>query len=342
MATGTYMLAALTDLAMSGQLTGKGPSEPGHRAQWLREGNQPYSVKIGDKWVSFGRLDPIGFTAGIAADIAEAMLTAEAEIGEQEFSRVMVAAAFAVSNNVLSKTYMRGMAEFMGAITSADMKAWGYAQRIFASGVPAGVGAMTRLNDPYLRTARDLTDGIRRKIPGLSKDLPLYRDLWGREVSYKSGMGVLYDIFSPAYIKKHNPEPIDKELGRLEYYPDMPDKRVYFKGIKIELNGHQYSRYVQLAGNEVKHPAWNMGMKDFLNAVVSGDRAKSMGLSDIYAMKSDGPDGAKAQYIKSVINDYRERAKKQLLEEDKALAADVKLKQMRQPGNLMPELMGGE
>jgi len=58
---------------------------------------------------------------------------------------------------------------------------------------------------------------------------------------------------------------------------------------------------------------------DFLNDVVTGKGE----ISEVYRMLSDGPDGGKAQFIKARVSEYRELAKKQLLEEYPELAAYI-------------------
>ena len=44
---------------VSGDITGGGPSDPDLNKLWRQAGNQPYSVKMGDKWISYNRLDPM-------------------------------------------------------------------------------------------------------------------------------------------------------------------------------------------------------------------------------------------------------------------------------------------
>jgi hypothetical protein len=329
MATGSMIMASAMDMAMSGVITGKGPRERGQRQNWTRQGNQEYSIKIGDKWYSFSRLDPIGMTLGMAADLGEAVMNADKEIPEEEFEKAMVASAFAMSNNVLSKTYMKGISEFFQAVSNPEQYGQSYFKRLAGSLVPAGVAAVTRHgipgvveSDSYMRSADNVIDALRRRVPGLSEDLPLYRDLWGRTVDYRSGEGWAQDMFSPIYIKKNSSEPADKELQRLGYYPDMPERKLSFQGIAVELTPKQYERYVELQGNEHKHPAWRMGLKDFLNAVVE----KKHPMSPVYNMwgeRGDGPDGFRATFIKNWINQYRDQAKRKLFEEDKSLQAAV-------------------
>lgn len=353
MATGTMIMQVAMDAAISGRITGKGPDHPGAKANFMRQGMQQYSIKVGDKYVSYNRTDPVGFTLGIAADLAEAMINAQTEIGEKDFSEAMVAASFAIANNVMSKTYMRGVAETFAAVSSPDTKGYPYFQKLVGSFVPAGVAAVARQGvpmvwegDPYMRTADDIVGALRRRVPGLSQDLPLYRDLWGREVDYRSGLGQTYDLISPVYLKTHNPEPIDSEIQRLEYYPDMPERKNAFQNpynpsisgpITLELNPKQYERFVALAGNELKLPAaMNMGCKDFLNSVVEGKSPYSA----VYNMYSDGPDGGKAAYIRSWISKYRAAARQELMEKDPTLQVDFENKKAQKQGKFSPEIMG--
>jgi hypothetical protein len=336
MSTGTMILQMGMDQAISGRISGKGPEEPGQRAAWLRSGHQPYSLKVGDTWVGFNRLDPLGFHLGLAADIAEACVNAQGDIETKDFEHAMVAAAFSISNNVLSKTYMEGTAQFMAALTNPDRNSDRYVSRLAGSILPAGGANIARQMDPYMRTADGIVDSLKRRIPGLSSDLPLYRDLWGRPVDYRSPGGWAYDMFSPAYLKKESAEPVDKEIQKLEYYPDMPARKISQNGVTIQLDPKQFSRYVQLAGNEAKDPAFNMGAKDYLNAVIEGKHP----MSAVYQLYSDGPDGGKAQFIRGTLNKYKDLAKKQLLEEDGGLRATAKLKKDSSPGRFQPSLMG--
>jgi hypothetical protein len=117
-----------------------------------------------------------------------------------------------------------------------------------------------------------------------------------------------------------------------EAWVSAPKRQVVFDGVTVDLTRDEfkgaYSRYAQLAGNELEHPAWGKGCMDFLNDVVTGHSP----MSAAYSMRSDGPDGGKAQFIRSAISQYRELARKQLLEEYPELAAYVRQKKAAMPG----------
>lgn len=116
----------------------------------------------------------------------------------------------------------------------------------------------------------------------------------------------------------------------------MPSRRTSFDGVTVDLgqNPQAYARYVQLAGNELKHPAWGLGAKDLLNQVVTGTHP----LSQIYQLRSDGPDGGKDVFVRDIVRQYRELARAQVLDEFADLRDQVDQKQQVQRELKMPVL----
>jgi len=149
--------------------------------------------------------------------------------------------------------------------------------------------------------------------------------LWGEPVIHDSGLGKPYDAFVPFATHQSNDEPIDKEIIKQGFHFSLPATKVNFGGALVDLaqRPEAYSRYVQLAGNELKSPAWGVGAKDMLNQVVSGTHP----LSSVYNMLSDGPAGGKEHFIRNQIDTYRDQARQQLLKEYPDIAQQVSDKQ---------------
>jgi hypothetical protein len=84
-----------------------------------------------------------------------------------------------------------------------------------------------------------------------------------------------------------------------------------------------FDRYVELSGNELKHPAWGMGAKDFLNAVVSGQHS----MSQVYKMMSDD---SRREFIKSTVSDYRKLAQRQIMDDPKFAKFASEVQQLKQ------------
>ena len=322
MGTGTATMLASADLAMNGQITGKGPSDASERQALQRSGWQQYSVKVGDRYFAFNRLDPLGMTLGFAADMAEILANNEyGEEAEKSMDEVAIAISMSIANNITSRTYLSSLSDFFEAMADPERRAENFFKRLAGSAIPTGVAEIARIQDPYMRESFNMLEAIRRRTPGLSDELPPRRDLWGRKISYQSGLGALYDTVSPIYSRQENPEPIDEEILRLEASVRMPNKKTSFDGVTINMENypHAWSRYLELSGNELKHPAWQLGAKDFLNKVVAGKHP----MSEIYNMYSDGPDGGKAIFIMKTLNDYREMARRDLLKEFPEIKSEI-------------------
>lgn len=118
----------------------------------------------------------------------------------------------------------------------------------------------------------------------------------------------MVDLFSPVYVRRENPEPIDTELARLEYYPAMPKRTVTLNGLAFKLNPAQYSRYVELAGNEAKDLAFGMGAREFLNGIVDGTHT----LAPVYQMMDDEQ---RKNFIEGKLVEYRRLARDLLVRE---------------------------
>ena len=321
LSTGTALMMVAADMAMSGTVSGSGPKDTSERQALERTGWQRNSIKVGDRWYAYNRLDPAGSLLGLAAEMVEILNNSEDEDTEEGVGEAAVAAIASISATVMSKTYLSGIADLFEAISDPKRYTETFVQRLVGSTVPAIVGEAARTADPYSREVFGMLDAIKRRTPGLSDNLPLRRDIWGRPVTYQSGLGWAYDVFSPIYTKPAKAEPIDDEMLRLGKAVSMPSKRATFQGVNIDLNNYPgaYSRYVELAGNELKHPNYDMGAKDLLNAVVSGEHF----LSEIYDQGTDGADGTKAEIISSIVSEYRKIAREQVLQEFPEIQGEI-------------------
>ncbi|MGF1625967.1 MAG: hypothetical protein ACFCVH_13880 [Alphaproteobacteria bacterium] len=318
MSIGTgYVLTAM-DLSLSGNISGGGPSDTGQRQALQRSGWQPYSIRIGDRWIQYSRLDPLGTLFGFGADFAEMMLNGGVPGQTADQQSVVSGVIAAVANTVTDKTYLSGLSDVVQAINDPGRFGGSWANRFAGSWVPAGVAGMTRALDPYLRDARTMVDALRRRTPGLSEDLPAQVDLWGRPVEFRSEMGTLYDLISPIRISEADAAPIDDEMLRLGHTPLRPSPRFTINGVRFDLtdNPELYHRYVALAGNGVENPRTGETAFEFLNSVVDGSNRQSGAYANL-------PDERKIDFIENTMNAYRELARLRLMHDEPAMQAIV-------------------
>lgn len=232
MGLGTIILMVALDLAIDGHITGTGPQDPRQRELWLRNGWRPMSVRIprGTKpdgtpeyvFVPLQRLDPIASIPLLGAELAE-VFAASPNRPPHEFNDTFFTGAFVISELAMNKPTMQGFSNIMKAITQRERFAESWGRRTAASFVPADLAYVTNRMDPTMRQTWDIVSALKARTPGLSQTLPPSLDFWGRERTRVSGLGDAFDAVSPIFARTNqDSQPIDRELGRLGFYPTHP------------------------------------------------------------------------------------------------------------------------
>ncbi|MET0240196.1 MAG: hypothetical protein ABW184_09900 [Sphingobium sp.] len=243
---GSSMMALVTQLAAEGHLTGGGPADDRAKAILRADGWQPYSVRVGDKYYSYQRLDPLASTIGIAADLVDL----QGHMKEKQREKTALLLGVATIQNLSSKTWLSGLTDLVEAINEPDRSLNSFIGRLSGSvAVPAVAAQVARTVDPVLREARTPLDRIRSRIPFASRSLYPKRDVLGREIAGEGGLGP--DIVTPIWqsTRNHNPTLnalVDAGLSisapsRTFADPERPGKR-------LGLTTQQYDSYQALAG----------------------------------------------------------------------------------------------
>lgn len=324
LAMGTVGLMLGIDLAMNGNSTGSGPTVNRSEIQnWRRQGYRPYSVKLGEKYYAYNRLDPLGYHLGIAADMAEYLMNAEAdELTVAESQEAFAAGVFAIAENITSKSYLQGLSLLVEAVNDPNRFASSYLERFASSFVPTGVREIATFIDPVQRATHDVISSFKRKIPGMSEELPARRDLWGREISYQSGIGVAYDAVSPIYASGFKPEPIDLAMEKDGWYLGMGGYQFVVNGERVSLRNRPdiKNRYYQLRGGTKPSQMGDAGeglidtygdksAMEVLNEMVTGNNF----LSDRWNEAQTPED--REDIARRVFRNYAKAAKKKLFQE---------------------------
>lgn len=299
-----YALGAY--LSAQGLITGGG--EKNQAAERLG-GWQPYSIKVGDTYYAYNRMDPVGMFLGLAADVADL----SGSVGKEEMEGVASAAVLALSRNLVSKSYASGLVNLIEAIANPDTKGESYIRNFAASWVPSAVNAVRKEEDPLMREVWSLTDALKNRIPGFSKDLPPALNVFGEEVSYKAGLGP--DILSPIATSDAATDPSAAEIARLNIDLQLPAKTIGGGNGSpgIDLTPQQYHRLVKLMGAEVGDGGFKGAMRGLL-----ADPA--------YQSLPEDPSNntymeAKEATIRKVFERYKRVAALKLLDEDPELMA---------------------
>lgn len=240
MTLGSGLGLVVTELARDGKITGKGPADDNARKALMADGWQPYSIKIGDRYYSYQRLDPLATTLGVAADYVD--LQSAMTDAQREKIGSLVAAS--IVSNLSDKTWLSGLSDAVSAIHDPMRFGPQFVNRMVGSvTVPAGMGQLARTLDETPREAKTPLETIRSRIPGLSQGLRPRLDGWGRPVIKEGGAGP--DIMSPVYVSTRRMEPINKEALRLNLKLSDP-ARTLADGNRLE--NDEFHAYKMEAG----------------------------------------------------------------------------------------------
>jgi hypothetical protein len=232
---------------------------------------------------------------------------------DEDRDEILGAIALAGAKAVTSKTYMRGTAQLIDAISDPVRNAGSFTEQLAGSFVPAFVGGAARILDPVRREIDGMADAIRARTPGLSADLPPKRDLWGRIVLAEGAWLPWFDprfaqAISPARVSTVKDSPIDAELLRLRLKIDPVRENTAFDGVTLPLEPKELDRYAFLQGQGGENPRTGKNLYDSLNGLVAGEGP----LGQRYQALSD--DG-KGLMIRDFVQGHRALAREALLKE---------------------------
>lgn len=215
--TGASFLLGGIMLNRMGLITGAGPQNPTDRRVWLLE-HQPYSIRMGDKWVRYDRYDVIGGLLSIPATIVDATTNVAQDKAAGD---MILSGAGALAQWFKDRAALRGASGLMALGDDPTSQASNVFRStggsILQGFVPNALQApVTQAMDPYQRMRRSWEDYMKAAIPGLSSSLPPVRNVLGEAIQRPAnsvGEGVFPVVIAPAVSFKE--DPVIDELDRV-------------------------------------------------------------------------------------------------------------------------------
>lgn len=300
-------------------ITGSGPTDPEVRAALERAGWQPFSLRIGDEYVSYGRLDPLGTQLGIFVDAAEYFMENEddGDLIDQAMA-LSLASAVGLAQNLGNKTYAQTARNLLNAMMDPDNRGEALVGSLMGSFVPTIVSDTRKNVDPYTREIESAFGRLRSRIPGLSSRNRIRRDILGQPMQLDHP---LLDSIVPVRIAKIKDKTLEGEMARFAYGFTPP--KTTKGGVDLldesfsSRNQVAYDRYLELYG-QVK-----IGGRDIRQALRKEVARKSYQKLD----PGEGPNGENSERVyklNNVMARYRRAAWKQLLKENPTLKQATK------------------
>jgi len=349
LATGYILMMTASIMHREGMITGSQGQIKGEKVTSSKDlkdlrkqtGAMPYSFRYWSeeegkyKYKQFGRFDPFGAFFGLVADFNEVydrmtekelqqiggdmlILMAKQGMGAEQMisptSKIMnmsKATFSSMSRNLVSKTYLKGLADFIDMLTddSPNKAEYWFRQKV-GSYIPNIWAKFT--NDPFYRDARNIIEEVKGRS-GIGDKAEFKFDFRGRPLkrSFETEGKRLFDgLFNPFLTTTQQDDPVAEEIIRLGV--NMPKLKRMFDGVidtslfKNPDTGQTLENYMYevLRGISIQAPDGKYYSLD--------ERLKREITTDLYKQKSDpididgnqGDTGEKARHLRSIVSDY--------------------------------------
>ena len=243
---GSSISAAIAYLALNGNITGGGPTDY-RKAETLRAtGWQPYSLKIGDRYYSIHRFEPVGLAAGMIADAVHGMQHGDSETVSQSKAD---SAVKHIARNLDDFPLLGTLSNLLQSVhdpTSGIARS--FINREAGSLIPAGLANIAETIDPTIRRPQTAAQAIQSRIPGMTQAAPPIVDIAGRLVQRDPsafGGGNPFPFSTAKY------DPVVDEMARLGISTPQPPTQIKWRGKPTQLTDAERQQFAQEEGQEL-------------------------------------------------------------------------------------------
>lgn len=247
---GAVLTAYIFDKIGREQITGSLPNSKAEREAWYRQGKLPWAIKMGDKWISYRRIEPFN-TVVASAYVAYEAITKEND--QKKIDDIFFEVAQGMKNNVIDGSYFQGLQ----AVMNRHQKTKGSIARFGASLVPYSsfFRSMSRAYEvgtegsAKARVGNEYQKAFSSVLPWLVDKPPAKLNVWGEEAVIPGGMLRQWLPFKWTDNKK---DAVEEEFEKLGFYPSIPQQTVTINGYRVKLDDDIYRKYVQTYGIKAK------------------------------------------------------------------------------------------
>jgi len=293
-------------------ITGGGPSDYKQKQAWLASGKLPYSIKFGDTWVSYQRLDPLATVIGIYADYKDLSEDNKIAAANSEDLDKLMAVTFELGvRNVTDKSYLAGVNKILKMLAGEGTPGkvlGGVAGGFIPNIIPQGASIA---GDQHMKEARSFADVVLKRIPGM--DVDLKRNPLGEPVviqQFEGAAGILNPL-NPLAWGFDKDDKVAKELANVAHGFSPPSTKI--AGV-IELtdfigaNGRSaYDRMLDLQSKVVLN---GMTQRQALTKLINDKRYRSLDPTSFVGLPSE-----RVKYITRILSRYKKAAQNQMLRE---------------------------
>lgn len=237
---GLATISSIIGLYESDTITGHHSDK--ERATKEAAGIPEMSIKIGNQWYDYSRIEPISSTLGFTLDVMSRYKDLIREGKDTEANKLVSGFMSVMRDNLVEKTFLAGIANFVMAATDAERYGPQILNNTVGSLVPAVVGSVARLQDPVNKEVDSAVASLMNRIPGLREELPTKFDILGQPKTVAPGQ--VLGLAS----REAEQTPVQQLLDNPYVNIRPVTKRLY----GMELDAEQLSRLRQLTGEAVE------------------------------------------------------------------------------------------
>ena len=352
--TGYAMITYASYLWSQGYITGVQGQVAGETITNSREakdfrkstGRVPYAFRYWDdeagtyKYREFGRFDPFGAFFGLVADfntfydqmnkqeaqrvgnsVMLAVLQQGGDVanyldGTTKVTNASKAFGSAVIRNLVSKTYLKGLADFMDVITEDNPNKWSrYAKSKFGSFVP---NIYTKfVNDPFYRDAKGIMEEVKKRSG--TAEIEFKYDFRGEALRIQGdeNQRFINGVFNPFGETTQKKDPVADEIIKLGI--NVSSMKPVFRGdIDLTLftskEGQTAYNYQQELLRKLR--IGGKSLDQALQIAISSSGYQNLS-EPTFIDKLNRDEGGKAKLIKGIVKDYHTAVEEQMIKDSK-------------------------
>ena len=238
---GMTMFATIGAMYEEDFITGSIPRSASERQRWKDTGIKPYSIKVGDVWVSYHRFEPVATPLAMAADLFT--FTKEYmdddDINVEEATELTANLIYMIKSNITSKTFLEGMHTLTADIVDPNVSLQrGLIETIARPMTPALMAQTAKMLDSYERQTEDTWERLQARIPIFRNQLPKKYGVYGDAKTTDFAQAITSIHMSDT----SNLTPVQQEMHRVQWNKGGVTNKL--KGVK--LSSEQLGRLRQI------------------------------------------------------------------------------------------------
>lgn len=311
--------------ALSGMLTGRGPEDPEQLKVLKATGWQPYSIKVGDIYVSYQRFDPFASMLSFYADWADIARYSPDDAGLEHLATGMFVSTL---TNLQSKSYLTGLTDLVGLVSDPVSKFKPTVGKVLGTFlIPNVIAASRDFTDETMPDLVTMADRVRSRIPFLAGGMDKQRNVIGEPLTKRTYGGLLKaaegiaGYMLPIQVNTTSSDVVSQELSDLAYPFSLPDPiraGVDLREFKSPSGQSAYDRWQELT-SEVT--IGGRTLRSSMERLIKSHQYQALQHDGLDKMDLESP---RVSLIQSLLGQYRREAERKMMSEFPDLQAQTR------------------